>query len=877
MDRDLARRQAAEAERLSGSAPHQAKEIAQQLRRAARKNGDQITLVILERALGLAERELNDLAAAKRHLRRSIKVAEDAGLLTEAANTKGRLAYVISLAGDTESALAGLDPPIQETSGVTRAQMQMQRALVLQRAGRIDEALAQYRLAIPPLKRGHQYLDEARARNNRAVLHSYRGHYAAAEADLHRAEELAPLAGEGVSPAKIHHNLGFIAACRGSVPEALRWFDQAQGEYAALGQSQASVLSDRCGVLLTVGLAAEALDAALLAVAELEVRGSAVDLAEARLMAARAALLAGDPVTGAQNARRARTEFRRQARFGWEALAEYVIVRSRLVQHPQSAKREYTETADKLAEAGWLVQALELRLAWSAAALTHGPSKAAVEQLRIVSTFRHRQPALIRAHGWYAEAHLRRLDGDAMGCRAALRAGLRVLDSYQTALGTSDLQAHSSENAKDLAVLGCRLAIEEGTASSILEWAERWRASSLHHRPVRSSPGREIDRLLAELRRETSALEEAALEGKATSRHVVRQARLESAIRDKTRHAVGSGASRLTTPPSARELRQALGEKSLVEFVAIDGQYHAVTVTPRRTSHFQLGGVTEVLREVDSIRFSYARIARGRGSPSGLATFAAAADHAGEQLDGLLFGPLRGELGDGALVIVPTGRLHHLPWSGLSTCFGRTVTVAPSAALWARATRRRSSNGGGPVVLIAGPGVAHAQTEIIQLKEIYPDAIVLVGADATSARVAAALDGARIAHIAAHGIFRSDNPLFSSLQMFDGRLTVYDLELIRRAPELLVLSACESGLNAVHPGDELLGLSAAVLSLGTKDLVASVVPVPDLNTASFMVNVHHRLAQGERPPDALAHVRNRVSASDPAARVTTAGFVCIGA
>jgi CHAT domain-containing protein len=119
--------------------------------------------------------------------------------------------------------------------------------------------------------------------------------------------------------------------------------------------------------------------------------------------------------------------------------------------------------------------------------------------------------------------------------------------------------------------------------------------------------------------------------------------------------------------------------------------------------------------------------------------------------------------------------------------------------------------------------------------------------------------------------------LFSSLQLFDGRLTVYDLELIRKAPELLVLSACESGLNAVHPGDELLGFSAAVLSLGTKNLMASVVPVPDLTTASFMVNVHHRLARKERPPDALAHARNDVCALHQAELLTTAGFVCFGA
>ena len=42
-----------------------------------------------------------------------------------------------------------------------------------------------------------------------------------------------------------------------------------------------------------------------------------------------------------------------------------------------------------------------------------------------------------------------------------------------------------------------------------------------------------------------------------------------------------------------------------------------------------------------------------------------------------------------------------------------------------------------------------------------------------------ALDGAWLAHIAAHGIFRADSPLFSSLRMHDGPLTVYDFEQLR--------------------------------------------------------------------------------------------------
>ena len=70
---------------------------------------------------------------------------------------------------------------------------------------------------------------------------------------------------------------------------------------------------------------------------------------------------------------------------------------------------------------------------------------------------------------------------------------------------------------------------------------------------------------------------------------------------------------------------------------------------------------------------------------------------------------------------------------------------------------------------------------------IYGDATVLTGTAATAAAVMHALDGATVAHLACHGHFRSDSPLFSSLELADGPLSGYQLQRLRRAPELIVL------------------------------------------------------------------------------------------
>ncbi|WP_214108343.1 CHAT domain-containing protein [Acrocarpospora catenulata] len=146
----------------------------------------------------------------------------------------------------------------------------------------------------------------------------------------------------------------------------------------------------------------------------------------------------------------------------------------------------------------------------------------------------------------------------------------------------------------------------------------------------------------------------------------------------------------------------------------------------------------------------------------------------------------------------------------------------------------------------------------------------LTGPRATAARVLSALDGARLAHLAAHGRLHGSNPLFSSLRLADGPLTIYDLEGLRHAPRMVVLAACDSGRSVVRTGDELLGLSATFLSLGTRTIIAPVVSVPDAATAAMMVTLHRLLLSGLSAAAALAQTQ-----ADH--RTASAGFVCMGA
>jgi CHAT domain-containing protein len=153
----------------------------------------------------------------------------------------------------------------------------------------------------------------------------------------------------------------------------------------------------------------------------------------------------------------------------------------------------------------------------------------------------------------------------------------------------------------------------------------------------------------------------------------------------------------------------------------------------------------------------------------------------------------------------------------------------------------------------------------------------LLRGDATVDAVAAAIDGAHLAHIAAHGHVHPRNSLFSSIELDDGPLAVHDLERLFRTPDLVVLSACSVGTATVTAGDELLGLGATFLAHGTQQIVASVMPLPDAATAPLMTAFHQQLRAGRSAADALATAQALVDPDDPAATAAAAGFVCMGA
>lgn len=163
------------------------------------------------------------------------------------------------------------------------------------------------------------------------------------------------------------------------------------------------------------------------------------------------------------------------------------------------------------------------------------------------------------------------------------------------------------------------------------------------------------------------------------------------------------------------------------------------------------------------------------------------------------------------------------------------------------------------------------------LRELYVEPHILSGADATVSAVLAAMENAEVVHVAAHGVFRIDNPMFSALELHDGPLTVYDLETLSAAPETVILPACDAARSSVRHGDELLGTASALLQVGVRSVIAPVTVVPDATVVpTLMVELHRCMIDGLAPPAALVAARRLVETDHRHSAMTAASFLAIG-
>jgi tetratricopeptide (TPR) repeat protein len=211
------------------------------------------------------------------------------------------------------------------------------------------------------------------------------------------------------------------------------------------------------------------------------------------------------------------------------------------------------------------------------------------------------------------------------------------------------------------------------------------------------------------------------------------------------------------------------------------------------------------------------------------------------------------------LIIIPGGLLVQVPMHLLRDPAGKllleehSVSYVPSFGVlrYALARNRRV---GGEVTVIANPALPNpnsslkfAEMEAAAIREVFPKANVLLGAQATATAVKQALTTADVLHFACHGLLNADYPMKSALALApddqsDGRLTASEICSYPVKAGLVVLSACESGSGGMSTGwVELVGMSRAWLLAGAPSVVVSLWKLDDRATSELMAEFYKNL------------------------------------
>ncbi|MET8828697.1 CHAT domain-containing protein [Streptomyces sp. NPDC004610] len=805
---------------------------------------------VAHQVIGIWQRDFGDTKLALHHLRRARDYAVRADSPDREADVLGTLGVALIHAGQTRQGQEALERGVARGSGHTRARVLFRRAYAGWVLGHHRSALEDVRRAIPVLRQADDVIWTARALTLRATVHLALGAVDRAEQDFTAAESLWEITGQEHDKADAVESRGLAAFRSGDVPAALRLLAEAEDRYAKLGTPIFQLIVRRCEVLMAAGLAPEALGEADAAIAQLDgIGGQSTRKAELLLTAARAARLAGDPHTAIARAALAVRLFAAQRRSWWETHARLVLIESRVATGRGSGRMvaDAAAVAERLSsfgapaapEASLLAGRIALRLGWRTDAERH---------LALAARSRHSGPPLARLTGWAAQALRAEAAGSRRGVLEACRRGLDVLDDHRMTLGASELRARATEQGAELAALAQGASLAQGGPRRMLEWSERWRATALSTPPTRPPADPELLGDLTAFREIAARAEEARRDRRPVPALEREQRRLEKAIRSRTLHLRGE------TPGGGRRvdvgrLLDRLGPTRLVELAVVDGRVQVLLCGDGRVRRFAAGLLAEAESEAEHIQAGLRRLAHP-GAEARLPLVEAM----GRRLEELLLGPAAAQLGGGPVVVVPPGRLHRVPWALLPSLRERVVNVSPSAGAWLRA-HETAPPPGGRNVLVRGPGLATEGAEVPELAARYTAPVVLEGDHARVPRVLEELNGAALAHIAAHGTFRADSPLFSSLGMSDGPLIVHDLERLDRSPYRIILSCCDTARFASVGADELLGLVTALLPYGTAGVVACSAPVNDAAVVPLMLALHKGIGAGLPLAEALRDAR----------------------
>jgi tetratricopeptide (TPR) repeat protein len=876
--------------------------VLEQLPNAQLLPGEPELQCLIALARGLAFRTLMKLSDAAGCFDEALRCATAHDLVMVQVRVLTSRAANYALEGRFELATADLDRAGQQATSAAKAQLLHQRAGIVALTGDFDTAVSNQSRALRSFRRSGDRLWEARALQNRSMMHLLTGQVTAglrdAQASIKKYDELEHHAGV----AKATHNLAGLQAWAGHTTLAMQTFDTAEHHMRSLGIPVGQGSDSRAEALMIAGLYADAVGVAEHGVLEHRTSGAGALEAEALLIESRAAFALGDLARAQYSAQLAQNLFGKQNRNIHQSRALLLVAQSTRTLHATDAER----LATALDSLGWEeVSTVVWQLAISTA-IQHRDHSAAIRFLNEVT--KKRPSGLMSRVGLHrSRGLLCLLNDDQRGALRHCRAGMRLARQHRMLLGTLELRTASGSLAQEIADLGKQAALLGDThgAPSLTESrriAMLWRWSELGRHietgTARSVPIRETV-LLAQHRALSSRIDTDDAVG-ATQPFVQQRKRIEEDLRHLERQRNQSVIN--PAPATVRQIQAELHSQTMIAFFEVGADLFAICLDANEATYRLLGPTKHIMATLEKVRATLHRIVH-EPDPEPNQTSTAAfvdANPAGvlrNQLDELddrlalatFLPPSRRN----EVVVIPTGNLFAIPWNMLPSLATGPVTVALTGTEWLSAPTARPWR---RCAVIEGTSLRYARQECDAVASIWnrasqpstgshkPVAVTIDNSEVRQPSVAAALrafKSASVVHIAAHTTLRPDNPAFSAIHLQDGPLYLQELDSITNPPELVVLSSCASAIALGSKGAEVQGFASRLLSLGVRTVIAPVVAISDQAIASAIAELHRNLAAGTNAATSLYSMQRLAGTSDLTScdaktAVTVGAFVCLG-
>ena len=311
-------------------------------------------------------------------------------------------------------------------------------------------------------------------------------------------------------------------------------------------------------------------------------------------------------------------------------------------------------------------------------------------------------------------------------------------------------------------------------------------------------------------------------------------------------------------------------DSALLQYYRVGNVFYACVLSRTSLRFVTLGSFSALRRSLQLLRFQLSKFRLG---PDYVQTFSkqlldATNAHLHEFYRQLIE-PIEDDLKAGHLIVAPHGFLHYLPFHavlGPDGYLGQrySISYTPSASVfYLVSTRNHRAESGSLVLGIPDPVAPQILDEVQAVASSLPDASTYIGPAATAEVLRTAGSRSRYVHIATHGRFRQDNPMFSSISLGNSELSLFDLYQLHLPAELVTLSGCGTGLNVVVGGDELMGLKRGLLYAGAQGVLLTLWDVNDQSTAEFMKLFYSRLQRDRNKSSALQYAMSELRNAYP--------------